>query len=145
MSRAAWHRLLLSLGSNVDRERSIGYALAELRTRVHILRETEIMLTDPVDFPYPSGTFANVLLLCESSASLSEMQTLLHRLETDCGRTAETRRLHPELIHLDADLIIWEHQVLKPQDLARPYVRTALELFSFDVSPLSPELELSVL
>lgn len=114
---AELHQALISLGSNHAADTHIPYALARLRASLSIVRETELMLTEPVGFPYPSGLFTNVIIKAETALSKGELHRLLHELEAHAGRNRST----PQLVPLDADLIIWDDEVLKPQDLQRPY------------------------
>lgn len=111
------HQALISLGSNYEADKYIPYALARLRATLSIERETELMLTEPVGFPYPSGFFTNVIIKAKTELSREKLHQLLHDLEAYAGRNRST----PALVPLDADLIIWENEVLKPQDLQRPY------------------------
>ncbi len=80
------------------------------------------MQTKPVDFPYPSADFTNVVLWGHTDKSREELCTLLEELEDYAGRRRDT----PALVPLDADLLIWNGEVLKPKDLERPYMQGLL-------------------
>lgn len=119
MEEKARQRFIISLGSNTQANEYIPYALSVLRSNLCIDKETELMQTKPVDFPYPSSDFTNVILWGETELSLDEVYKLLRSLEDYAGR----RRTTPHLVPLDADLLVWEREVLKPQDLKRPYMK----------------------
>lgn len=116
------HRFIISLGSNTDAKSHIPRALEALRQALVLDYESAQTLTKPVDFPYPSGYFTNVLLRGSTELEREAVYTLLHQLEQTAGRTRET----PALVPLDADLIIWDDEVLKPKDIERPYFKDLL-------------------
>ena len=115
------NRVLISLGSNTHAEAHIPRALESLHSALAIERETA-----PVDFPYPSGLFTNLLILAYTPMSQADLINLLHNIEQEAGRD----RKHPEVVTLDVDLIQWNDEVLKPRDTLRPYFKTlAQQLF----------------
>lgn len=116
------HRFIISLGSNTDATKHIPRALEALRQALDIDYESAQALTDPVDFPYPSGRFTNILLRGTTEQEQAAIYALLHKLEQAAARSRET----PTLVTLDADLITWDDEVLKPKDLARPYFKDLL-------------------
>lgn len=122
MSVPSPQHFVLSLGSNIEAERYIPYALETLRRELCITRQTPLMQTKPVDFPYPSADFTNVVLWGHTDKSREELCTLLEELEDYAGRRRDT----PALVPLDADLLIWNGEVLKPKDLERPYMQGLL-------------------
>lgn len=126
------HRLIITLGSNYNRQANIRYAIGVLADLVPIVDRSEPVMTEPIDFPYNADLFANIVLLCQTEGSQAEVLEILHRLERDCGRTSESRATHPERIDLDADLIAWDGEVLKPRDLSRPYLHDGLLALGID-------------
>lgn len=123
MKQSSRHRCIISLGSNHSANLYIPYALERLRQCLYIERESEVMQTEPVNFPYPSGWFTNVILEGTYRGTKAELIKLLDALEAYAGRD----RTKPELVALDADLIVWDDAVLKPRDLERPYFKAYLE------------------
>lgn len=119
-------RMIITLGSNHNREYNMHYALRALEGIVHIISRSPIVLTEPIDFVYSTALFANTVLLCESDHSLEEVQASLSGVERACGRTSHSRLEHPELVPMDADLVVWREQVFKPKDFARPYLSEGL-------------------
>lgn len=115
--------VLIGLGSNYNRLSHLDHALSRLIPCLHIERRTPVLYTEPIEFPLSRELFANVLLYGCTQLPMQELHTLLHALEEQCGRTTEARRVAPERIPLDADLIAYGTEILKPQDLHRPYVR----------------------
>lgn len=128
MSGKGKHNFLISLGSNKGAEQHIGSALLYLRQSLEIALESDIMQTEPVDFPYPSGLFTNVLLWGCTCYDKEKVQKILDCLEQRAGRD-RTQRAE---ITLDADLIIWDRVLLKKQDLQRPYFHPYLDKCIYD-------------
>lgn len=122
-SNSPKHRFVISLGSNTDAERHIFKALSVLRLRLTIEGESPVVNTEPVDFPYPTGWFTNVVLVGSTTYTREELVTILHQIEQEEGRDRTT----PEQVRLDADLIMWDSEVLKPKDLQRPYFKELLD------------------
>lgn len=131
------HTLLITLGSNYEADRNIAYALEHIYGYLYLLAQTDIVETEPIDFPYPSASFYNTVLLCRTQLPLEEVQIFLDKLEEACGRTLEYRQMHPEQISLDADLIIWDEWILKTKDLRRPYLSEGLVSLSLPIEYIS--------
>lgn len=128
--------LLITLGSNYEAESNLSYALDRIYEYLYLIDQTAIVETEPIDFPYPSASFYNTVLLCRTYLSLEDVQHFLEELETACGRNTICRELHPDRIPLDADLIIWESKILKPKDLSRPYLSDGLLSLSIPIDHL---------
>ncbi len=130
----AKHQAFLTLGCNVDKEKHIPFVIEQFWERSCMLKQTPLMTTTPIDFPYPSDDFANIGFLMTTNLELKDFKALLKSLEEVCGRTKENSLKHPELVPMDLDLIIWDGEVIKPKDLKRPYVQDCLTYFSLDLS-----------
>lgn len=113
------HNVLISLGSNWEATLHVPRALEVLSRVLEVVHQSEQMSTTPVDFPYPSPPFKNVILECRTSMTEEELSGELLRLEQLSGRDRTT----PHLIPLDADIIAWEDEIRKPQDLRRDYFK----------------------
>ncbi len=124
--RQPHHSFVISLGSNSSTPEYVHYALSRLREELSLQRETDLMHTEPIDFPYPSGKFWNVIISGNTHWDKARVTELLAELEHYAGRN----RQRPELVPLDADLIIWDDCLLKPQDIKRPYFQPFLRHFN---------------
>lgn len=121
-----YHQLIITLGSNSNGRDQLSVAMNKIDKWLHLLAYTPMIETEPIDFPYPSGLFVNSVLWCETDWSIKQVERLLIQCEEDAGRTNSLRFEHPECIPLDADLIAWDEHILRPKDLARPYLRDGL-------------------
>ena len=57
--------------------------------------------------------------------SLEEVKAILKKIEKILGRTQEDKKRG--IIAIDIDLLQWNHQVLKPDDLQREYIQKGIE------------------
>lgn len=119
--------LLLSIGSNHRAELQIPMVLEHIEKAVHILSTSHPLRTKPINFPYPSQDFINLLIYAESDMSLDALVQWSKALEVQAGRTIHLRTQHPELIPLDIDIVLWGDALLRPQDLQRYYIPKALD------------------
>ncbi|MDO4691455.1 MAG: 2-amino-4-hydroxy-6-hydroxymethyldihydropteridine diphosphokinase [Porphyromonadaceae bacterium] len=126
--------MVLTIGSNTDALRHVAYVERALGEYFSVCRATERMQTAPIDFPYASVAFTNIVLVAETTLGKEEVYTILKQLEADCGRTAQSRRTHLELVPMDLDLIVWDGEVCKPRDLSRPYVQIGLAALGIEVT-----------
>lgn len=127
------HRAIITIGSNYEAEHNVPYVLSRLGASLSIVAQTQPMLTEPIDFPYDSCQFVNVVLLATTTESLAQVNKALKHLEEACGRTPARRKAHPEQVPMDIDLIIWDDEVCKPRDLQRPYVIEGLTQLSIPI------------
>ncbi|MDO4706927.1 MAG: 2-amino-4-hydroxy-6-hydroxymethyldihydropteridine diphosphokinase [Porphyromonadaceae bacterium] len=132
-STSMQHRLILTLGTNTGSSLPLDIALSELKQSIVPLGVSPTMQTKPIDFPYPSRPFHNIILVGITSLCYEALCHECKRIEVLSGRTLEQREVSPELIPLDLDIVIWDGKVCKPKDLYRPYVFEGLrEIFLLD-------------
>ncbi len=124
----------LTLGCNVQKNKHIPFALKQLSQFADILRQTPLMITTPIDFPYPSDDFANIGFLLATPLAREQFQFFLKRLELFCGRSEANNLLHPELVPMDLDLIVWNGAITKAKDLKRGYVQDSLSYFNLNLT-----------
>ena len=94
------NRVLLCLGSNWDKEKNMERAAEMLRAHFVFIQFSQPVYTEPIDCPL-STTFLN------------RVAVLYSRKPEDksCGR-----------VPIDIDLLQWNDQILKAEDLTREYV-----------------------
>ncbi|KGN86756.1 2-amino-4-hydroxy-6-hydroxymethyldihydropteridine diphosphokinase [Porphyromonas sp. COT-290 OH860] len=128
------HWMVLTIGSNTDAPRHVAYVERALGEHFSVCKATQPVQTAPIDFPYASADFTNIVLVAKTTLSQNEVYTILKQLETDCGRTPQSRQIHPELVPMDLDLIVWDGEVCKPRDLTRPYVQSGLAALGVEIT-----------
>lgn len=117
------NQVLLSLGSNQECERNIRYAVRLLSEYFERITYSSPVYTDPVGAGLP-GPFLNQVAIAYTAATPAEIRTVLKQIERRLGRTPESKISGH--IPIDIDLLQWNDRILKPGDLQREYVRSAL-------------------
>lgn len=123
MDMEAYNRFLLSIGSNISASENLCSARASLEDYFPDIFFSDIITSEPIDCP-KKDPFLNCLASVISPRSFSEVQTILKKLEAIAGRNPESKR--EGIIPLDIDILVWNGETLKPEDMERDYVRKAL-------------------
>lgn len=118
------NQIFLGLGSNVDKEKNMALAAGYLRTRFPSLRCSAPVYTSPVDCP-GAETFLNQVGMAYTPYAPDEIRSMLKRIESDLHRTPQDKA--SGRIPIDIDLLQWNDLILKPEDLARPYVVAGIQ------------------
>lgn len=116
---------ILGLGSNYDRESRMLQAREMLMDVFADISFGEAVYTEPIHYNNPE-LFLNQVAVIKTGRKKEEVLFLLKKIETALGRNAEDKI--SEKIPIDIDLIQWNEEVLKPQDLSRSYILQGLRL-----------------
>ncbi len=100
---AASRRLWLSLGSNIERERSLRAALRALRERFGELVVSPVYESEAVGFD--GEPFHNLVVGIDSDLPLGELNDWMHALEAANGRIRGKQRFAART--LDVDILTW--------------------------------------
>lgn len=119
--------ILLSVGSNYLADIHIPIILECIEREFCVVSTSHPLKTTPINLPYPSPDFINMLICVESLMNLEEVVRWSKSVELTFGRTESLRRVHPERIPLDIDIILWGETLLRPQDLQRYYMPRAFK------------------
>lgn len=122
------HRFVLTLGSNDSTADRVSWACRRLVECLgkDALRFSTPKRSAPISFTLSDAPFTDAVAVGYTALSREELAALLKRLEQEAGRTPEQRQRQPAVIPIDIDLIAWEEEILKPQDLTRPYLHDGL-------------------
>ena len=104
------NRVLLCLGSNWDKEKNMERAAEMLRAHFVFIQFSQPVYTEPIDCPL-STTFLNRVAVLYSEESPARIKDVLKDKDKSCGR-----------VPIDIDLLQWNDQILKAEDLTREYV-----------------------
>ena len=104
------NRVLLCLGSNWDKEKNMERAAEMLRAHFVFIQFSQPVYTEPIDCPL-STTFLNRVAVLYSEESPARIKDVLKDIVCCIGR-----------VPIDIDLLLWNDQILKADDLTREYV-----------------------
>ncbi|WP_102408307.1 2-amino-4-hydroxy-6-hydroxymethyldihydropteridine diphosphokinase [Parabacteroides bouchesdurhonensis] len=113
------NKVLVSLGSNFNREENIQSAARQLSSLFPIIYFSPAVYTEPVGSPQ-SSIFMNQVAIVYSPYSIEELKSIFKRIEKRLGRRPEDKMLG--LVPIDIDLLKWNDQILKPEDMERSYI-----------------------
>lgn len=117
------NKVILSLGSNRDPEVNIRAAGELIRDYFVTVSFSEAVYTEPIGLPVKTP-FLNQAVIAYTADQPEAVHIALKQMERQLGRTPEEKAQH--VIRIDIDLLQWNEQILKPDDLKRPYVSSLL-------------------
>lgn len=120
------HKCLICMGSNYNREMNMLLARRKLIESFPSICFMPERLTEPLYFHNPS-LFSNQLAVFRSEEKLEKVQNILKEIEWKVGRRPEDKK--EEKVCLDIDLLLYDNQILKPEDWKREYVLQSLSAF----------------
>ncbi len=98
-------RMFVSLGSNIDPERNLGRAVAELAARFKLVAASRVYRTAPVG-DAEQADFWNLAAELDCDLAPPEVQRVLRAVESQLGRTRDPKRKYgPRTIDLDLVLV----------------------------------------
>ena len=123
--------VFLSLGSNVEREKHIPEALAELDALFGPLTVSSVYESEAVGFD--GDPFYNLAVGFRSELAAGDIARRLREIEIAHGRAPESRKFEPRT--LDIDLILYGEEVLEEGPLKLP--REEIARCAFMLEPLA--------
>ena len=118
------NRVIIALGSNYNAEENITRAVEKLGNFIISVSYAPAAWTEPYG-DYPStALFLNQVAIGFSIYSIEELRTEFKRIEQQAGR--HSLELQKGEMPLDIDLLQWNEEVLKPEDMEREYINEAI-------------------
>lgn len=121
------NKVIVGLGSNQDKEKNMAHAVELLRDYFVSIRFSGAVYTEPVNMLNPS-LFLNQVAVAFTEEEPDEIIKYFKSVEKQLGRMPEDKL--KENIPIDIDLLQWNDRVLKPSDIQRSYIQTALLMLS---------------
>lgn len=118
-------RVFVSVGSNVDRERHIAFALELLRARFGELRLSSVYESASVGFD--GDPFFNLVVAFDADAEPRQIVTALHEIERRCGRERDGERFRPRT--MDLDLLLVGDRVMRDEGIVLPHEEIGSQAF----------------
>ncbi|MCM1094059.1 MAG: 2-amino-4-hydroxy-6-hydroxymethyldihydropteridine diphosphokinase [Lachnospiraceae bacterium] len=112
------NHFVISLGSNSsDRCEKMEITLSHLKSVLQVEECSEIYET----LPWGGGdrSYVNCVIAGSTTMDMESLNSLAKQWEMECGRNAETKRLH--IVPIDIDIVIWNDAILRPKELTRDY------------------------
>ena len=122
------HSCLLCIGCNLDRTAHMTSARRDLENHFPGIRFGTEMETEAIGSGFLSP-FSNQVALLHTSLSAQEVHTLLKQIERNHGRVPDDKA--QGIVRMDIDLLTYDHVVLKPADMEKPYVQAGIEELGF--------------
>lgn len=118
------HKVLIGIGTNSDASFNMKQATYYLLSHFPNIKFTNWIETQPfgVGFNTP---FINSLAYFETDKSKNEVQLKLKAIEKKMGRKPSHKT--EGVVIIDIDLIKWDYEVLKPDDIKRDYMQQLLQ------------------
>ena len=123
--------IILSLGSNLNKEEQIRRAASELRALFPSIQFSTLVQTEAHNCPEGTPAFLNQVAYAQTDKAAEDVKTLLKQIEQSLGRRKDDKQ--KGLIPIDLDLLLWGDLCLKPRDLQRDYVLCGLQELSLSV------------
>mgnify|MGYP003295151197 CR=1 FL=1 len=118
------HSCLLCMGCNLDRTAHMTSARRDLENHFPGIRFGTEMETEAIGSGFLSP-FSNQVALLHTSLSAQEVHTLLKQIERNHGRLPDDKA--QGIVRMDIDLLKYDHVVLKPADMKKPYILAGME------------------
>ena len=109
-------RVVIGVGTNIDRENNLKAALAALRHTFGTLRMSPVFSNPAVGFTGPD--FYNLVVSFETTQTVNEVTNFLHGVEAIQGRIRQSDQLGSR--ELDLDLLLYGNQVLHGEGIDVP-------------------------
>jgi 2-amino-4-hydroxy-6-hydroxymethyldihydropteridine diphosphokinase len=123
--------VVLSLGSNIDRENNIRFAWESIGERFGEMEVSPIYETDSIGFDGPP--FFNFILGISTLEPILEIREYLRGIETSAGRVRGKKEFDNRI--LDIDVVLYGNNNLRPAGLNIP--RDEIEKYAYILKPLS--------
>lgn len=115
---------MLCLGSNDNPSDNISEAVTTLTRIFPDIRwgDTVVTTAEGVSFSVPD--YHNRAAIFTTTMDISSLKSLFKEIEKACGRIASSKSTG--IVPLDIDLLQYDGEVLKPEDMESAYVRQVL-------------------
>lgn len=117
------HKVLVSIGTNTDTCFNMKRATDHLYACFPSIRFTTVAKTEPCGANF-KGPFLNALAYFESKLTKEEILLRFKNIEKSMGRQPSHKA--EGVVIIDIDLIQWDNEILKPEDLERDFMQELL-------------------
>lgn len=120
------HSIILSLGTNVsDGIDTLCKAEQTLRSWIKLDSCSRMLKNPAIGMKEGTNDFYNMLIKTKTTLPLQDIMLLVKKLESMMGNTTQLRSMG--IIRMDMDIIIWDDEIIKPNDTEREYYKTLIK------------------
>jgi 2-amino-4-hydroxy-6-hydroxymethyldihydropteridine diphosphokinase len=113
------NKALICIGTNEDREQNLALCHELLNNAFTGMIYSDTSITAPYGTVYKND-FLNQLALIYTDKAKDEVAGILKLLEKSIGRSPLDKK--NGIVKIDIDLVVWNGETLKPDDLGRSYI-----------------------
>ena len=117
------HACLVCLGSNKEGKFHLDNAQQALIRSFHEVQLGKVVVTK-AEGTIVQSDYLNQAARFQTDMCREEVELLLKQIETDNGRTPEDKQRGS--VPLDIDLLVFDENIIRPNDLKKEYVQLAL-------------------
>ena len=114
------HKILISIGSNYQSDRSLPAAMKSIAIAFDDVRFSTVLLTNPIGCTGNCTKYHNAVALANTSGSVDKVVGILKHIESCCGDNTELR--NDGKVAMDLDLLLYDDTVYHHSDWQRPYI-----------------------
>lgn len=115
---------LICIGSNYQREKNLPLARCKLQALFPSICFATEVETEPLHLRN-TALFSNQVAMFTTGIEEKEVIRTLKQIEFEVGRRPEDKPA--ERVCLDIDLLAYDDEILKPEDMQRPYIRQGMK------------------
>lgn len=124
-------RVYVSIGSNIEPEKNVRFAIAALRAAFGELTVSPVYRTAAVGFD--GEDFLNLVVGFDSELPVEEIDDMLDQMEANAGRQRGAPKFAPRT--LDIDLLLYGNEIVSGERLKLP--RKEITEYLFVLQPLA--------
>lgn len=119
---------ILGIGSNEQQQKHIQWAQDALSIRFPGVWFSSICRTKPIGFQKNGSFFLNRLAVIQTDLSITQLKSVLKQIEYEAGRMPQDKE--QEIVRLDLDILSAGTEMLKAEELQRPYYRKLFQEYN---------------
>ena len=122
------NKAIIGLGSNRNEKENMVKAVELLQRHFETISFSKALYTAPIGVNPDVKPFLNQVAIIQTLKDLSEVQGVLKNIEYELGRRPQDKQCMS--IPIDIDLLQWNEQVYKEEDMKRDYIIAAIQSLS---------------
>lgn len=117
------NQIIIALGSNTNPRQNMERASSAIELLLPDIRWSEAVFTAPEACSNPA-LFLNLVGIAHTSLPVADLIRHFKQIERALGRVPENK--HQGIIPIDIDLLQWNSELLKPDDMQRGYIKEGI-------------------